>query len=81
MLLVDLQDGSERELTGFGPEQRVSVIRFSSSGKRVAIATHEAVHVMDWPKRALLRSFELGATRALAFSPDERTLAAGGGDP
>ncbi len=59
---------------------------FGRNGRMLAIATDgkggPAVRVLEWPSRAerlVFRAPPCG-TRALAFSPDDRTLASGHGD-
>jgi WD40 repeat protein len=79
--LFDTAKGTCSALIGYHRE-RASLVRFSPAAAILAVATGSTVSLSEGPRghfRAKLPAFEEG-TRALAFSPDGRLLAAGSRD-
>ena len=76
----DLNTGKEGPIVKLRPTAR-DACTFSPSGKYLAVAGRGAVAIQDVTSNKLTFTLELPArARAMAFSPDERSLAAAVGD-
>lgn len=68
---------------GLAEEPPITAVAFTPDGDSVVALSQSGIHVYDWPKLTKSRTFEASMPNlhALAFSPDGKRLAVGGGYP
>ncbi|MDA7632769.1 WD40 repeat domain-containing protein [bacterium] len=70
-------------LIGVASEPPITALAFTPNGNHVIAVSQSGIHLFDWPKLDLQRTIHAATSNlhCLAFSPNKRHLAVGGGAP